>query len=480
MAPAQTTTPKNALVFVPAPGIGHLVSVMEFAKRLLERDDSFSITMLLMSPPFAHDVTTYVEKLNASHPEFQFLGLPSVAPPPLEDVLACPEHFVSVFIADHKNHVKDMIVNHVLSNKSVKLAGLVLDLFCTAFVDVAKDLGVPSYIFFASGAAFLGSMLYLPDRFDKGGVTYKPTDPDSIIPSYINPVPSRVLPSLLFHDGGYSTFVSHARKFKEAKGIIVNTFAELESHAVNYLNGEADVPHVYTVGPVVDHKGNSPVADGNQREEIMNWLDAQPQKSVVFLCFGSQGSFGVPQLKEIALGLEQSGQRFLWSIRRPPSQESLNPGEVNDFSELLPEGFLGRTKDVGFICGWAPQVEVLAHKATGAFVSHCGWNSILESTWYGVPVVTWPLYGEQQINAFQLVKDAGVAIEMKMDYRKDGGEVVKADQVAKAVKDVIEGASDVKSKVKAMSETGRKALLEGGSSYVAFETLVGVLSGNKA
>jgi hypothetical protein len=97
-----------------------------------------------------------------------------------------------------------------------------------------------------------------------------------------------------------------------------------------------------------------------------------------------------------------------------------------------------------------------------------------------VPVVTWPLYGEQQINAFQLVKDAGVAIEMKMDYRKDGGEVVKADQVAKAVKDVIEGASDVKSKVKAMSETGRKALLEGGSSYVAFETLVGVLSGNKA
>ncbi|KAJ6304481.1 hypothetical protein OIU77_018196 [Salix suchowensis] len=293
MAPAETTTPKKALVFVPAPGIGHLVSVMELAKRLLERDDSFSITMLLMSPPFAHDVTTYVEKLSASHPEFQFLGLPSVPPPPLEDVIACPEHFVSIFIADHRNHVKDMIVNHVLSNKSVKLVGLILDLFCTPFVDVAKDLGVPPYIFFASGAAFLGSMLYLPDRFDNGGVTYKPTDPDSMIPSYINPVPSTVLPSLLFHD-------------------------ELESHAVSYLNGEASVPQVYTVGPVVDLKGNSPVADGSQ------------------------------------------------------------------------------------------------HK------------------------------------------------------------------VAKAVTDVIEGGGEVKSKVKAMSETGRKALLKGGSSYVAFETLVGVLSGNKA
>ncbi|XP_006380879.3 LOW QUALITY PROTEIN: UDP-glycosyltransferase 71K2 [Populus trichocarpa] len=289
------------VVFVPAPGIGHLVSVMEFAKRLLDRDDSFSTTMLLMSPPFAHNAAaTYAEKLNVTHPEFQFLGLPSVTPPPLEDVLACPEHFVSIFIADHRDHVKDAIFNNVLSNKS---PGLVLDLFCTPFVDVAKDLGVPSYIFFASGAAFLGSMLYLPDRFDKGGITFKPTDPDSIIPGYINPVPSKVLPSLLFHDGGYSTFVGHARKFKEVKGIIVNTFAELESHPVNYLDGEASVPPVFTLGPVVCHEGNSAEADGNQRDddEFMKFVDAQPEKSLVFLCFGSQGSFSEPQLKEIAL-----------------------------------------------------------------------------------------------------------------------------------------------------------------------------------
>ena len=74
------------------------------------------------------------------------------------------------------------------------------------------------YNFLASGAAFLGSMLYLADRFDKGGITFK-----------VLSVPSKVLPSLVFHDGGYSTFVGHARKFKEVKGIIVNTFAEVES-----------------------------------------------------------------------------------------------------------------------------------------------------------------------------------------------------------------------------------------------------------
>ena len=244
---------------------------------------------------------TYAEKLNVTHPEFQFLGLPSVTPPPLEDVLACPEHFVSIFIADHRDHVKDAIFNNVLSNKS---PGLVLDLLCTPFVDVAKDLGVPSYIFFASGAAFLGSTLYLPDRFDKGGITFKPTDPDSIIPGYINPVPSKVLPSLLFHDGGYSTFVGHARKFKEVKGIIVNTFAELESHPVNYLDGEASVPPVnlhwgqwfVTRATVQKLMGTNVMTD-----EIMKFVDAQPEKSLVFLCFGSQGSFSEPQLKEIAL-----------------------------------------------------------------------------------------------------------------------------------------------------------------------------------
>ncbi|XVF05351.1 hypothetical protein REPUB_Repub05bG0164700 [Reevesia pubescens] len=57
---------------------------------------------------------------------------------------------------------------------------------------------------------------------------------------------------------------------------------------------------------------------------------------------------------------------------------------------MLPEGFLERIKGRGMICGWEPQVEDLAHKAIGRFVSHCGWkwNSILESLWFGVPIVT--------------------------------------------------------------------------------------------
>ena len=69
-----------------------------------------------------------------------------------------------------------------------------------------------------------------------------------------------------------------------------------------------------------------------------------------------------------------------------------------NLEEVLPEGFLDRTMSIGKVIGWAQQVAVLTHSAIGGFVSHCGWNSILESIWYGVPVATWPLYAEQQLN----------------------------------------------------------------------------------
>jgi hypothetical protein len=55
-----------------------------------------------------------------------------------------------------------------------------------------------------------------------------------------------------------------------------------------------------------------------------------------------------------------------------------------DLGELLPEGFLERTKEKGLV--WptkAPQKEILAHATVGGFVTHGGWNSTLE-------MVSWP------------------------------------------------------------------------------------------
>jgi hypothetical protein len=205
----------------------------------------------------------------------------------------------------------------------------------------------------------------------------------------------------------------------------------------------------------------------------MEWLDDQPEKSVVFLCFGSIGRFREAQVKEIALGLEQSGHRFLWSVRKPPPEGHFAlPSDYSNFEEVLPDGFLERTKNIGMVCGWAPQMQVLAHKAIKGFVSHCGWNSILESLWHGVPIVTWPMHAEQQINAFQMVEDLGIAVEMTLDYRMRSDNLVLADKIARSVKSAMEEDGEVRNKVKAMSEASRKAVMEGGSSFAALGDLI--------
>lgn len=95
---------------------------------------------------------------------------------------------------------------------------------------------------------------------------------------------------------------------------------ELESSALEALAQDDQLPPTYPLGPIVDlnpkNEGDAGGPQGN-KERNMQWLDDQPPKSVVFLCFGSGGSFSEEQIMLIAHGLEQSGHRFLWALRRP-------------------------------------------------------------------------------------------------------------------------------------------------------------------
>uniref|UniRef100_A0A2N9ESZ8 Glycosyltransferase n=1 Tax=Fagus sylvatica TaxID=28930 RepID=A0A2N9ESZ8_FAGSY len=385
------------LIFVPVPGIGHLVSTIEFAKRLIDRDDRLLITILSMKFPFTPATDAYTRSLTTSQPRIQLIDLPQVDPPRSE-LLKSRGYYISAYIESNIPIVKDTVTKIVSSNSnsdSTRVVGLVLDFFCLPMIDVGRELSLPSYLYLTCNAGFLGFMLYLPIRHNQI-------------------VPPGVLPSaVLDKDNGYTAYLEIALRFRDTKGII--------------------------------------------RDNIMKWLDDQPPLSVVFLCFGSMGSFGAGQVKEIALGLEGSGHRFLWSLRTPT---------------LMPEGFLERIKGKGMICnGWAPQVEFLAHKAIGGFVSHCGWNSILESLWHGVPIVTLPLYAEQQLNAFSMVRELGLAVEMRLDY-KIGADLVSGDEIERAVRHVMDGTNEVRKKMKEMGEMARKAVMEGGSSFISIGQLI--------
>ncbi|MBA0690651.1 hypothetical protein Goari_008313, partial [Gossypium aridum] len=285
------------------------------------------------------------------------------------------------------------------------------------------------------------------------------TDLGHLIPGFANPVPSCVLPSFLFNkDGGYTAFVKFAERFKDAKGIMINTFEELEPYALRCFSN-AQNPPIYPVGPVIQ-------------------LDVCLILSWIWSNATSMGSHEPPQVKEIALALDRSGHKFLWSLHVPPAVDAA-AGTVHfkNPEKMLPEGFLERIQERGMVCGWAPQVEVLGHNAVGGFVSHCSWNSILESLWFSVPIVTWPMFAEQQLNAY-MMKELGLAVVMRLDYRKGISDVVMADEIEEGVQQVMDAGREVRKKVKKTEEMARKAVMNGGSSFNSIGRFIEDMIGN--
>ncbi|KAJ9132220.1 hypothetical protein P3X46_034014 [Hevea brasiliensis] len=457
---------KAELVFVPTPGMGHLASTLEAAKLLLDRHHRLSITVLIIKRSSDTLVSSFVNSI-AKSDRIQFIELPNVD----EGSLGFG------FIDKQIPHVKEAVFK-LTARPDLSLAGFVLDMFCTSIMDVAKEFGVPSYIFFTSGASFFGFMLYMQlihDEQEVDPTQFKDSDGELPVPSLANPLPPRVLPSVVLVKEWLFFFLHYARRYREAKGIMVNTFMELESYALNSLgDANSNIPPIYPVGPILSLEGDSHSHNvGPDGSKIMEWLDDQPPSSVVFLCFGSMGGFEMNQAKEIACALEQSGHRFLWSLRRPPPKGKIElSADYQNFQEILPEGFLDRTAGIGKVIGWAPQVAILAHAAIGGFVSHCGWNSILESIWFGVPIATWPMYAEQQFNAFLMVTELGLGVEIKMDYRRESEIIVSAQDIERGIRCVMEHDSEIRKRVKEMSENSKKALKDDGSSYFCVNRLI--------
>ncbi|CAM8993803.1 unnamed protein product [Rhodiola kirilowii] len=471
------------LIFIPSPGVGHFVSTLEIAKLLLRRDHRLSITFLILNHP-NFSVASIASSITSDR--INFLDVPN-------EESESPGFFK--LIESMKPTVKKMISERTSSQSASdpRLAGFVIDMFFTPMIDIANELGVPSYLYFTSSASFLALQLYVQKLCDDESLDiadFKDSDVEFDIPGFSNTFPARLLPSPAFdkEHGFSSAFNMMAREFRRTKGILVNSFIELESHAVQSMGLDQSVPQIYPVGPVVHTNSRTESIKPEQEAMIMEWLDCHPPASVIFLCFGSMGVLGPAQVKEMARGIESSGCRFLWSLRRPASSQVMfaPPEDYEDLSKVLPEGFLERTAGVGKVIGWAPQAAVLGHPAVGGFVSHCGWNSILESLWFGVPIATLPLYAEQQVNAFEAVKEMGIGVEISVDYRIDlfkpnseeAAMIVSGEDIERGIRKLMEEESEVRKKVNLMMEKCRGAVVEGGSSYTYLQQFLDDLRKN--
>ncbi|RWR74023.1 anthocyanidin 3-O-glucosyltransferase 2 [Cinnamomum micranthum f. kanehirae] len=219
------------LLFLPSPGVGHLIPTVELAKGLLDKQPCFSITVFLMHLhiPSMKDATTtasYIQSVAASHPRIHFIDLPLVDFP-FENTNN-PVGFFSLFIDKHKSYVKEAIKS-TSSSSSPPATALIIDLFSTTMIDVGKELGIPTYLYFTSGADLLGLMLYLPTLDVKVPCEFKDYRGEVEVPGML-PLPPLVMPDPMMNkkSDGYEWFVYHGRRFRETNGIIMNTFEELE------------------------------------------------------------------------------------------------------------------------------------------------------------------------------------------------------------------------------------------------------------
>ncbi|KAG2582927.1 anthocyanidin 5,3-O-glucosyltransferase-like [Panicum virgatum] len=462
---------KETLVLYPSLGVGHLTPMVELAKALLRH--GLAALIAVVDPPDADAVSAAaVARLAAANPDIAFRLLP-VPAPASPDVGVHPVRRSLDTLQLANPALRDLL--HSLRAGRGGVHALLLDMFCVDALDVAAELGVPAYFFFPSAASDLAVFLNLP-YFYPTVPSFREMGRDAPVRCCPGMPPIRAADMLqTVQDKESEAAKVRLYQFKrmaEGAGVLVNTFDWLEPTALKALHDGVCVPgrptpRVYCIGPLVN-SGSRGQSGGGERHECLAWLDAQPKRSVVFLCFGSMGAFSAAQLQEIARGLESSGHRFLWAVRSPREEQSKFPEP--DLERLLPAGFVERTKGRGMVVkNWAPQSEVVQHEAVAAFVTHCGWNSTLEAITAGLPMICWPLYAEQSMNKVFLVEEMKIAVEME-GY----GELVKAGEVEAKVRLVMdtEEGKVLRERLAVTKEKALEAIKECGSSEEAFAKFI--------
>ncbi|XXG67916.1 hypothetical protein AAC387_Pa06g1149 [Persea americana] len=210
-------------------------------------------------------------------------------------------------------------------------------------------------------------------------------------------------------------------------GFLFNTEEELEKTGLGFFSRMTE-GLLWPIGPLRT-QGRRRKNSGISADDCVLWLNLHRPSSVLYVSFGSENTISASQMMELAMGLEESGRAFIWVVR-PPLGNDIN----GDFrAEWLPERLEERVaerKQGLLVRQWAPQLEILAHESTGAFFSHCGWNSVLESLSQGIPLMGWAIAADQFYNSKVLEEEVGVCVEIA---RGNSTEIDKGH-----VKEVIE------------------------------------------
>ncbi|KAF3651715.1 putative UDP-glycosyltransferase 89A2-like [Capsicum annuum] len=432
----------HILIF-PFPALGHMLPLLDFTHQLLLH--GFKIT-ILVTPRNVH----ILDPLRANYPSintliFPFPGHPSL-PTGVEN-LKDIGNSGNAPIIDGLSKLHGPILEWFKAQVDPPKA-IVYDFVLGWAQDLAQEVGVPGIVFYTSGALVVSIIFEIWRNFegyrDLGLVEFNGL-PKS--PRFMR----EHLPSVFknFKEGDpaweivKNGIIANGRSF----GSVLNTFEALESEFLGFLKKQIGHDRVYSIGPINLIGGPGRIGksntddDGNDR--VFTWLDECHDESVLYVAFGSQKILTKAQMEALAIGLEKSGVRFILVVKKLTAQQ-----EEQGFGSVS-EGFEKRVSGRGLVIkGWAPQVEILGHRAVGGFLSHCGWNSVLEAIVAGVLILGWPMEADQFINAWWLVENMKTSVQVCEGPNSVPDPIVLGQRISESMNNdlVKEGAKKLKDK----------------------------------
>ncbi|XP_034893874.1 7-deoxyloganetin glucosyltransferase-like isoform X2 [Populus alba] len=442
------------MVLIPYPIQSHIKTMLKLAKLLHSK--GFHITFV--NTEFNHQRFLKSRGPDALDglPHFRFETIPDGLPPSHIDA---SQETIPLAMAVENNMLAPLkVLLAKLDNPPITC--LVSDVFLRFTITAAEELGLPIVMLVTMSACGYMGFKQLHDLKEKGFLPLKEGIP-GMKPLQLKDFPyTRTIDP---DDFPFNFVMRAAEASVKAHAIDIHTFDALEQDVLDGLS--TIFPRVYSIGPLqlllnqIQQDGLSSVGYNLWKEdsECLQWLDTKEPKSVVYVNFGSIAVMTAEQLVEFAMGLANSEISFLWIIR---------PDLVTGESAILPSEFQVETQNRGFVTSWCPQEEVLNHPSVGGFLTHTGWNSIIESLCAGVPVICWPLFADQPINCSYACIEWGVGMEIDNNVRRD--------EVETLIRNLMGGeeCKKMREKAKHWRKVAEEATVPNGSSSINLDKFI--------
>ncbi|KAH7674339.1 UDP-glucuronosyl/UDP-glucosyltransferase protein [Dioscorea alata] len=453
--------PRPHIAILPSAGMGHLTPSCRVATTLAAQGCHVSLIVFhpMVSNAESNSMATFFSTFPSIHPiHLNIVPLPGPGDPfflQFEAIRQSP-HLLLPFLTSSSPPITSIIVDISLAS---------------TFLPAISPTGISAFVFFTASASMLALGAYFPTHID---IDQSQRSKDHVEVPGVGFIPMASIPPQLHNPSDLFTtqVVTNGRALMQANGVLINTFEALEPETLTALNNGVvlpGLPPVMAVGPLKQ----LPLMEASSS---LPWLDAQMEGSVVYVSFGSRTGMSVEQIRELGVGLERSGAKFLWVIKTKMVDKEEAQVELE---ELLGEELVKRIKERGsmVVHGWVEQEEILKHGAVGGFVSHCGWNSVMEAALHGVPMLAWPQHGDQRLNA-EVVRRSGLGIWVEEWSWGGEGKVVKGEEIEERVKELMESPA-VRSSVARVAAEAVKAVGDGGSSEKSLAEFIAKLEGVK-